>query len=158
MGRPGGAADAPDLAARFDEVREAVITAPRDRDALRQEIVAMRAKVRAAHPVRAGHFDVKHSPGGMVDVEFVVQFLVLAHSVDHPELRPNLGNIALLRRAEAAGLLPDGMGRTAGDAYRALRQLQHRARLDEAATQIDAGQAEPLSAPVLALWAQVLGT
>src|SRR5690606_11333719 len=98
------------LAARFDAVREAVITAPRDATGLATEIAAMRDKVRAAHPVRGERFDVKHSAGGMVDVEFVVQFLVLLHSREHPGLRANTGNINLLRRAEAAGLLPTGVG------------------------------------------------
>ena len=55
-------------------------------------------------------FDVKHSPGGMVDAEFAVQYLVLAHSAAHPELRANVGNIALMQRAEAVGLLPKGVG------------------------------------------------
>jgi [glutamine synthetase] adenylyltransferase / [glutamine synthetase]-adenylyl-L-tyrosine phosphorylase len=162
LGRPGGgsaeAAAHPDsLAARFDAVRESVITSHRDRAALAQEISAMREKVRAAHPVRGEQFDVKHSLGGMVDVEFVVQYLVLADSARHPELRANLGNIALLQRAEAVGLLPAGMGQEAADAYRELRHIQHRARLDEAPTQIDAAQAAPLAAPVRALWAHVLG-
>ena len=83
-------------------MREAVITAPRDVAALRAEIMAMREKVRAAHPVKAGRFDVKHSPGGMMDAEFAVQFLVLAQAASHPELIHNVGNIALLQRAEAA--------------------------------------------------------
>ncbi len=147
----------PDLAERFEEVREAVITADRDRVALAQEIRAMREKVRSAHPVRGERFDVKHSPGGMVDVEFVVQFLVLAHSGEHPELRGNLGNIALLLRAETAGLLPAGVGQAAADAYRELRHIQHRARLDEAPPQIDAEPARPLATAVLTLWSQVLG-
>ena len=117
----------------------------------------MREKVRSAHPVRGERFDVKHSPGGMVDVEFVVQFLVLAHSGAHPELRGNLGNIALLLRAETAGLLPAGVGQAAADAYRELRHIQHRARLDEAPPQIDAEPARPLATAVLTLWNQVLG-
>ena len=73
----------------------------------------MREKVRAAHPVKAGRFDVKHSPGGMMDAEFAVQYLVLAHGAQHPALLDNVGNIALLQRAEAAGLLPAGVGRGA---------------------------------------------
>ncbi|WP_312131546.1 bifunctional [glutamate--ammonia ligase]-adenylyl-L-tyrosine phosphorylase/[glutamate--ammonia-ligase] adenylyltransferase, partial [Diaphorobacter nitroreducens] len=97
------------LHARFDAVRQAVITAPRDAAALRSEIVAMRERVRSAHPAPADQFDVKHSPGGMVDAEFAVQYLVLAHSAAHPELQGNVGNIALLQRAEAAGLLPAGV-------------------------------------------------
>jgi glutamate-ammonia-ligase adenylyltransferase len=60
--------------------------------------------------VKAGRFDLKHSPGGMVDAEFAVQFLVLSQSGQHPELVPNVGNIALLQRAESAGLLPAGVG------------------------------------------------
>ncbi len=145
------------LAGRFDAVREAVITAPRDATSLLAEIVAMRGKVRTAHPVRGTRFDVKHSPGGMVDVEFAVQYLVLLHSRAHPELRANTGNINLLRRAEAAGLLLPGMGEAAAQAYRELRQIQHRARLDEAPTQVEAAQVEAEASAVLALWQHVLG-
>ncbi|MDP3832680.1 MAG: bifunctional [glutamate--ammonia ligase]-adenylyl-L-tyrosine phosphorylase/[glutamate--ammonia-ligase] adenylyltransferase, partial [Hydrogenophaga sp.] len=156
----GGGAEgphAPTLADRFDAVREAVITAPRDAASLAEEITSMRAKVRAAHPVRGTQFDVKHSPGGMVDVEFAVQYLVLLHSRAHPELRANTGNINLLHRAEAAGLLAPGMGEAAARAYRELRQIQHRARLDEAPTQVDAAQVEDEARAVLALWQHVLG-
>lgn len=145
------------LAGRFDAVREDVITALRDGDSLAREIVAMRAKVRQAHPVRGTMFDVKHSPGGMVDVEFVMQYLVLLHSRTHPELRANTGNINLLRRAEAAGLLAPGMGEAAAQAYRELRQIQHRARLDEAPTQVDAASVQASVAAVRALWQHVLG-
>ena len=132
----GASSPSDPLTARFDAVRHAVITAPRDHAALRGEIIAMREKMRNAHPIRDGLFDVKHSPGGMVDAEFVTQYLVLAHTAQHPELAPNLGNIALLRRAEDAGLLPAGVGQAAADAYRELRRVQHRARLDEQPTQV----------------------
>ena len=147
----------PDLRARFDAVREAVITAPRDPVALASEIRAMRQRLYDAHPVRPGRFDLKHSPGGMIDVEFAVQYLVLAHSAAHPPLRANAGNIALLQRAEAAGLLPTGVGQAAADAYRHLRQLQHRARLDEAPTQIDPAEVRAEAAAVRALWQVALG-
>ena len=98
------------LRTRFDAVREAVISAPRDAAALRQEIVAMRERVRQANPVRSDKFDVKHSPGGMVDAEFAVQYVVLSQSGAHPQLLGNVGNIALLQRAAEAGLLPAGVG------------------------------------------------
>ena len=140
------------LRARFDGVREAVITAPRSVDALRLEIETMRERVGHAHPVKAELFDVKHSPGGMVDAEFAVQFLVLSQSGAHPELRPNVGNIALLRRAEAVGLLPRGVGEAAADAYRELRRTQHRARLDEQPTQVPKAQMQREQQAVLALW------
>lgn len=147
----------PSLLERFETVRRAVISAPRDRAMLAQEIVAMRDKLRAGRPVPAGRFDVKHSPGGMVDAEFVVQYLVLGHSAEHPELLDNVGNIALLHRAELAGLIPEHMGKAAADAYRELRRVQHLARLDEQPTQVDpAAQAAPRAA-ILALWQTVLG-
>jgi glutamate-ammonia-ligase adenylyltransferase len=146
-----------ELVARFDAVREAVITAPREHAALAEEIRAMRERVRAAHPVRTGLFDIKHSPGGMVDVEFVVQFLVLAHARNHPGLRGNTGNIALLQQAQAVGLLAPGMGKAAADAYRVLRQRQHRCRLDESSTQIEESGVATEAQAVRALWAHVLG-
>ncbi len=147
----------PALAQRFDAVRESVITAPRDVVALRAEIVGMRAKVAAAHPVAAGRFDVKHSPGGMVDAEFAVQFLVLSQSAAHRELIPNVGNIALLQRAEACGLLPAGVGHAAADAYRNLRRAQHAARLNEQPTHVPAEQMAGERDAVLALWRAVFG-
>ena len=143
------------LAARFDAVRHAVITAPRELAALRGEIIAMRERMRAAQPIAGGLFDLKHSPGGMVDAEFVTQFLVLAHSRAHPELEPNLGNIALLRRAEDAGLLPPGTGQKAGDAYRELRRRQHMARLDEQSTQLPPETVATERDAILALWQAV---
>jgi glutamate-ammonia-ligase adenylyltransferase len=145
------------LRARFEVVREAVITAPRDGAALKREIVAMRDKVRAAHPVRPGRFDVKHSEGGMVDAEFAVQFLVLSQSAGHPQLVPNVGNIALLQRAEAAGLLPAGVGQAAAAAYRQLRRVQHRARLDEQPTQVGLDELATERGAVTALWRAVFG-
>ena len=146
-----------DLRARFDAVREAVITSERDPAALRDEIVLMRERVRAAHPARDGKFDVKHSPGGMVDAEFAVQYLVLSQSAQHPELRGNLGNIALLQRAEQVGLLPAGVGMAAADAYRELRRVQHVARLDEAPTQVSPPALQAQRDAVLALWQAVFG-
>ncbi|MGJ7509519.1 bifunctional [glutamate--ammonia ligase]-adenylyl-L-tyrosine phosphorylase/[glutamate--ammonia-ligase] adenylyltransferase [Variovorax sp. GT1P44] len=145
------------LGERFDRVREAVITAPRDRDALKAEIVAMREKVRAARPVKPDRFDVKHSAGGMVDAEFAVQYLVLSEAKAHPELVPNVGNIALLLRAETAGLLPEGIGQNAASAYRELRRVQHRARLNEEPTQVPMTSLVAEREAMLALWKAVFG-
>ena len=146
------------LRQRFERVREQVITADRDAQALRAEIVAMREKVRAAHPQRRSDvFDIKHSAGGMVDVEFVVQYLVLAHAARHHGLRENAGNIALLERAEQAGLLPAGLGHGAADAYRELRRTQHRARLNEEPTELALSELSQARQTVLQLWQQVLG-
>ncbi len=143
------------LRQRFDTVREAVITAPRDAQALKQEIVSMRERVRSAHPVRGDWFDVKHSRGGMLDAEFVVQYLVLSQSAQHPELVANLGNIALLQRAEKAGLLPAGVGQAAASAYRELRRMQHTSRLDEGSGLVPEALVTTHRDAVLALWQAV---
>lgn len=140
------------LRKRFDAVRHAVITSPRDAHALRSEIIAMREKVRSAHPVKPERFDVKHSAGGMVDAEFVVQYLVLSQSAQHPALADNVGNIALLQRAEAAGLLPPGSGEAAATAYRELRRVQHQARLNEAPTQVDLTELQAERDAILVVW------
>ncbi len=150
-------AGVPELAERFERVRRGVLCAPRDALALREEVRAMREKVRASRPVPADRFDVKHSPGGMMDAEFAVQQLVLAHSADHPALQVNSGNIALLRTAEACGLLAAGVGTAAADAYRELRRAQHRARLNEQATQFDPNSLSAERDAVLALWQAVFG-
>ena len=146
------------LGERFDQIRRSVITAPRQVDALRDEIMGMRNKVRAAHRVDPDMFDVKHSPGGMVDVEFVVQFLVLSQSAQHPALVDNVGNIALLQRAQDAGLLPGTVGADAAHAYRELRRVQHHARLNETPTQVPDQELQVPRAAVLALWQAVFGT
>ena len=117
----------------------------------------MRERVRAAHPVRADRFDVKHSVGGMMDAEFAVQYLVLAFSHRHPALIDNVGNIALLQRAQAHGLVPDGVGARAAGAYRELRRAQHRARLDEQPTQFDTGVLAAERDAIVALWHAVFG-
>ncbi len=146
------------LRQRFDAVRKAVIAAPRDPKALQVEITAMREKVRSAHPVKGPNFDVKHSPGGMIDVEFVMQYLILANAAHHPELTDNAGNIALLERAEVAELLPPGVGHTAASAYRAMRRVQHQARLNEEPTHVGPLDLQVERGAVLQLWHTVFDT
>jgi len=147
------------VGARFEEIRRDVLLMPRDAEALAKEVRAMREKIHAGHPNTSGQFDLKHDAGGMVDIEFVTQYLVLLHAREHPALLKNLGNIALLRHAEQAGLIPAGMAEAAGDAYRSLRREQHALRLqgiDKARLPADRLVAERNT--VIALWEAVLGT
>ena len=141
----------------FDEVRTAVIQSPRDHQALQTEIAAMRERMRQAHPDKKGMFDVKHSRGGMIDIEFATQYLVLAHSAQHPQLVRNAGNIALLRLAETAGLLPQGVGEQAANAYRELRKIQHKARLHEQPMQVPQDAQLPWQHAGQVLWTTVFG-
>lgn len=144
---------------RFNAVRHQVLCARRDTELLKQEICAMRERVRQSHTVKSHTVDVKHDHGGMLDIEFCVQYLVLAYACDHPELEDDVGNIALLIRAQQAGVLMDPFGQQASDSYRLLRQIQHRARLDGGDTAVLSD--EQLRAACEAgvrLWQQIFGT
>ncbi len=121
-----------DIGARFEAVRREILARPRDADKLREEIAAMRKRMHQGHPNRSEKFDLKHDAGGMVDVEFIVQYLVLRHGASHPALLDNAGNIALLGRAADAGLFDAQSALELADAYRRYRRLQHALRLDGA--------------------------
>ncbi len=116
----------------FDAVRSEVLSQKRNIDQLRSEILEMRGKVHIGHPNSSGEFDLKHDSGGMVDIEFIVQFLALAYAHQHAQLIGNLGNIALLRIAGDVGLIQKLSAASVGDAYRLFRARQHRLRLDGA--------------------------
>ena len=120
----------PNVGVFFDAVRSEVLSQQRNIDQLRSEILDMRRKVHAGHPNANSEFDLKHDAGGMVDIEFIVQFLVLAYAHQHPKLIGNLGNIALLQIAGEMGLIAPEAAQSVGNAYRLLRARQHRLRLD----------------------------
>ena len=143
----------------FERIRRDVICLRRDTDALRREVTAMRQKMRAAHVNKSSLFDLKHDPGGIIDVEFVVQYLVLAHAHGYPPLADNIGNLALLGRAAEYDLIAQETTQAVQAAYREFRTLQHHQRmqgLHEARV-----TPEPVArhiACVKTLWATLLGT
>ncbi len=144
---------------RFEAVRRSVLAQQRDPASLAAEVRAMRQKMHDGHPNRTGLFDLKHDQGGMVDIEFAVQYLVLAYSDRHAELLDNAGNIALLARAGAAGLIDAELATRVADAYRRYRQLQHQMRLDDAQyARVDPDSVAEESRAVRSLWERVLGT
>ena len=118
--------------AAFEQVRERILRRPRDPQRLAAEVLGMREKMHAAHPNDSGLFDVKHERGAMIDIEFIVQYLVLAHAHDHPRLTANLGNIALLGMAGELGLIDPALALRVQEAYREFRRLQHALRLNGA--------------------------
>jgi glutamate-ammonia-ligase adenylyltransferase len=122
----------PAVGATFEAIRERILRRPRELESLRRQILEMRDKLHAAHPNASGLFDLKHDRGGMIDIEFGVQLLVLAHCARFPALTKNLGNIALLKMAAELGLLDAGLAEKAGNAYREFRRLQHALRLNGA--------------------------
>ena len=90
----------------------------------------MRQKMHDGHPNPTSLFDIKHDSGGMVDIEFIVQFIVLAYAASHPELTANIGNLALLQRAASLRLIDEALANKVQDVYRKLRQIQHKHRLN----------------------------
>jgi len=142
------------LGGRFEELRREILSAPRERAKLLEEIVAMREKMRAE--VKADARDLKHVPGGVVDLEFCVQALVLAESARHPELMENKGNHTLLKWAGEMGLIPMPVAVAAADAYLALRARTHAASLnDEEHVLVGPDELAAERAAVTALWQAV---
>ena len=143
------------LGAQFEQLRRQIIAQPRNIGSLKTDIIAMRHKITATHP--ADDENVKYAHGGVVDVEFIVQYLVLAHSHEAPELLENYGNIALLGMAAQRGFIPTEQARAAQNAYRRYRQIQHNKKLrDIARVAVDKTLLADYQA-VKDLWAMVFG-
>lgn len=146
------------VGAAFEALRTAILERARDAPELAREVIRMRERMHEAHPNRSGLFDVKHDRGGMIDVEFVVQFLVLAHAHRHRDLTQNLGNIALLGMAAGHGLVDPELARPCQDAYREFRRLQHGLRLNGAQfARVSPERVTAQVRAVRALWARVFG-
>ncbi|MEO7726190.1 MAG: bifunctional [glutamate--ammonia ligase]-adenylyl-L-tyrosine phosphorylase/[glutamate--ammonia-ligase] adenylyltransferase [Burkholderiales bacterium] len=146
------------ICTRFDAVRGEMLRCPRALPKLRDEIVAMRDKMLAAHPNASGLFDIKHDRGGLIDVEFIVQYLVLGHAHEFPELVANIGNLALLKRAASLSLIATEDALAVHDAYRHFRLLQHALRLQgDKYARVEAATLAREIAAVKKLWSGVLG-
>ncbi|MBL8450157.1 MAG: bifunctional [glutamate--ammonia ligase]-adenylyl-L-tyrosine phosphorylase/[glutamate--ammonia-ligase] adenylyltransferase [Dechloromonas sp.] len=143
----------------FEAVRREILCLERDPASLRDEVAAMRQKMLDAHGSKTpGEFDLKHDRGGIIDVEFIVQYLILAHARRHPELCGNLGNIALLAIAAGLGLIPADLADGARDAYREYRRLQHLLRLNAAPkARVERALAARQIDAVSVLWHRVFG-
>jgi glutamate-ammonia-ligase adenylyltransferase len=141
---------------RFEHLREQVLRLPRAPDKLQSEILGMRKKMHDAHPNRSPMFDLKHDDGGMIDIEFMVQFLVLRHAAAHPELTGDIGNIALLKLCGQLGLIDAALAGQVANAYRLFRRLQHQIRLrGEERARVAVERISKERASVEALFAQV---
>jgi glutamate-ammonia-ligase adenylyltransferase len=145
-----------DVGRQFEAIRARILRRARDARALAAEVLSMRDRLHAAHPNKSDLFDLKHDRGGMIDIEFSVQFLVLVHSHEHPELTGNLGNIALLGIAAKLKLIDAGLAEACQNAYRKFRRLQHALRLQGAKyARVPKPQVARKSESVRSLWAAV---
>ncbi len=118
------------VGAAFEHIRQQVLGQERDLAELRRDILVMRQKMHDGHPNDSGLFDIKHDSGGMVDIEFMVQYVVLAYAHRYPQLTANIGNLALLKLAGELALVPAEMAEQVSSLYRVLRVTQHRMRLN----------------------------
>ena len=144
------------IGARFEVLREQVLRLPREANKLQTEILAMRKKMHDAHPNRSGLFDLKHDAGGMIDIEFIVQYLVLRYAADFPVVTADIGNIALLKLAGELGLVDASLAGTVANAYRLFRKRQHQIRLSgEDRARVSAEDAKEAASAVTQLWNQV---
>jgi glutamate-ammonia-ligase adenylyltransferase len=144
------------IAQTFDEIRVEVMTQARDATILNAEVLAMREKMRKAQHTHEGMFDLKHGVGGIIDVEFLVQYLVLLHAPTHPELTVNIGNIGLLKCMSTLNIIDAALAESVANAYRTYRHMQHMLKL-QGATQLNI-KAESIAkeiSQVNALWQQV---
>ena len=143
----------------FAKIREEVIAQVRDKDKLRAAVIEMREKMRQSQHLNNELFDLKHSAGGIIDVEFIVQYLVLANAAQYSELTQNSGNIALLAKLGSLGVIDHVLAQETADAYREYRRLQHAARLQgDMQTKVEYTQVEKHAAAVVKLWQQVFKT
>lgn len=148
----------PALARRFLETRRVVLSRAREPEMLRREVREMRERMRAAlGGRRGGLLDLKQDPGGIADIEFVVQYgvLLLAHA--HPELLEYTDNIRLLAGLARVGFLAASDAEALADAYRGLRKAVHRLTLQEAPRAVEAEALAEERAIVAHLWQSVIG-
>lgn len=142
----------------FEKMRIEVMTQSRDMELLRLEVMSMRAKMLAAQHLSATEFDIKHSVGGIIDVEFLVQFLVLAHAQQYPQLTDNIGNIALLRMLATLNVIDPDLAEKNVVAYREFRHIQHGLKLQGAShLRVGLSEVSNYAKSVSALWQQVFG-
>jgi glutamate-ammonia-ligase adenylyltransferase len=130
----------PAVGERFEQIRKSILCMPRDIEKLRAEVREMRQKMHEGHPNHSGLFDIKHDSGGMVDIEFMVQFIVLAYAARYPQLTMNIGNLALLQTAAELQLIDQEISTALQAHYRELRKLQHQMRLNKTAALIEPGR------------------
>ncbi|MCG2585896.1 bifunctional [glutamate--ammonia ligase]-adenylyl-L-tyrosine phosphorylase/[glutamate--ammonia-ligase] adenylyltransferase [Massilia sp. TS11] len=141
------------IGARFEQIRDSVLRQVREPAALRDAVLSMRQKMHDAQPNRGAQFDLKQDAGGMIDIEFIVQYLVLRYASTYPQLTANAGNIALLHACGELGLIDATLARSVADAYRAYRKLQHAVRLQgQDAARIDPDQVIKHTDAVRLLW------
>lgn len=157
-------AGCPNTRAKFDALRHSVLSTAREPVKLAQEVNDMRKKM-AEHLSKAHSFaldetlftadhcfELKQDPGGIVDIEFLAQYLVLRHSAQYPEMTRWTDNVRIFETAQTLGLLQPDDARILHDAYLAYREHTHRAGLQNEKGSISADQFVNYRKAIRRLW------
>lgn len=147
----------PGLAMQFTAIRRKILMLERDTGTLKHDVVAMRRKMAEhlgvdAKQTQAGRFDLKQDPGGIVDIEFMVQFAILAQAHLSPGLTQWTDNIRLLASLSKSGVLTADEVRQLTEAYIAYRSAGHRLQLQGQPNLVAPGQFDAHRQSVLAVW------
>ena len=142
------------VGAAFARIRAKSLARKRDTATLKSDVVEMRQKMRSALESREpGQFDLKHGVGGIVDIEFLVQFWVLAWSNAHPRLTEWTDVLRLLGRLQEEHLVPFEDETFLKEAYFTLRSEAHKAQLDERKAVVAQATFQPIRERIQELWA-----
>ena len=115
---------------QFEKIRLDILETQRDLNKLKKEVVDMREKMLEKHKVDHEDFDLKQDRGGIIDIEFIVQYFVLAFSSSNKEITHNIGNIGLLNLFSEKDLMDSLIAKKLISAYRIYRELQHQLGLE----------------------------
>ncbi len=147
------------LAKRFDVVRSKTLSQQRDAAELQTQVREMRQKMREnLSRSKAGMFDLKQDPGGIADIEFIVQFAVLRWAHDYPVLLEWTDNVRLLQTLSDEGLLAAEDAQLLADAYRAYRAAVHSLALQEKDTVVEEQEFAQWRQGVTRIWHDLLET
>jgi glutamate-ammonia-ligase adenylyltransferase len=143
---------------RFDMIRQKILCTPRPADELKQAVREMRERMRTQRlKPEPGLFDLKQGYGGIVDIEFLVQYLTLKHAADHPDVTVWTDNIRLLEGLSCEGLISAEESGTLQKAYITLRQAVHRLTLQEKKSQVPADRFKEMTDAVREIYDRRLG-
>ncbi len=147
------------LAHHFNHIRKEVLARPRSRKKLQEEVATMRERLRRESlDPNSRRFDIKQSPGGIVDIEFLVQFLVLLKSYELPELLRWTDNVRFLDTMSETGILDAQTADELKEAYLTYRAEVHRLSLQEKPARISPDTYAPLRKEVLKIWNYIINT
>ena len=150
------------LTQRFEQVRSQILSQTRETNELRDKVIDMREKMRAnlaSKPNKQGeyeHFHLKQDQGGIVDIEFMVQFAVLAYANKHESLLTYTDNIRILDAMEELGLMDATATQALRDCYRAIRAVEHRQTLQNKSGQVAVDELLEQRQQVQEIWQQFM--